>query len=182
MTALVDHLLRILGPHRGVHPQVGQQSNWFIDSKQTVCRPEGLLLVADAFLAAAAGRDHRHRRVSRWAPIQWRSGLRGRGDEGPAAARCSACARRSRTTAAGDAIAGVLEPGDRVVITEDTVTRGTSPLEAAAVVRAAGAEPVMVIAVVDRGGTCAARCAAEGMGFAALVTAPDLGFDYEGGG
>ena len=32
---------------------------------------------------------------------------------------------------AGGRIAGVLEPGDHVVITEDTVTRGTSLLEAA---------------------------------------------------
>ena len=28
----------------------GAQSDWFLDTKQTVCRPEGLLLVADAAL------------------------------------------------------------------------------------------------------------------------------------
>jgi len=66
------------------------------------------------------------------------------------------------------------------VLTEDAVTRGTSLLEAAAVVRAAGADPVMIVTVVDRGGTCAAMAEAEGIDFRALVTAPDLGFDYEG--
>jgi orotate phosphoribosyltransferase len=81
----------------------------------------------------------------------------------------------------GGRIAGALEPGDRVAIVEDTVTRGVSPLEAASAVRAFGAVPVLVIAVVDRGGTCAARCSAEGLGFQALATAPDLGFEYEGG-
>jgi len=81
----------------------------------------------------------------------------------------------------GGRIAGALEPGDRVAITEDVVSRGTSLLEAAAVVRAAGATPVLVVPVVDRGGTCAARCAAEGVRYRPLVTARDLGFEYEGG-
>jgi orotate phosphoribosyltransferase len=80
----------------------------------------------------------------------------------------------------GGRIAGALEPGDRVVITEDAVTRGVSMLEAAEVVREAGAEPVLLLAVVDRGGTVAAMAAEHGLASAALVTAPDLGFDYEG--
>jgi len=80
----------------------------------------------------------------------------------------------------GGRIAGALEPGDRVVITEDTVTRGTSLLEAAHVVQEAGAEVVLILAVVDRGGAASAMTAAEGLTFAALFSAPDLGFDYEG--
>jgi len=31
----------------------GRRSSWFIDSKQTVCRPEAMVLVADAILAVA---------------------------------------------------------------------------------------------------------------------------------
>ena len=79
-------------------------------------------------------------------------------------------------------LAGALEAGDRVLIVEDTVTRGSSPLEAARVVRALGAEPRMILAVVDRGGTCAAAAAAAGLEFRALVTAPELGFTYESPG
>jgi orotate phosphoribosyltransferase len=45
----------------------------------------------------------------------------------------------------------------------------------------AGAVPVLLVAVVDRGGTVEAMAAAEGIPFRALLTAPDLGFDYEGG-
>jgi len=52
-------------------------------------------------------------------------------------------------------------------------------LEAAEVVRAAGAEPVLLVPVVDRGGTCAALAAAAGLAFHPLVTAPQLGFPYE---
>ena len=65
------------------------------------------------------------------------------------------------------------------MVTEDAVTRGTSPMEAVEVVRALGATPVLVLAVVDRGGTCAAMAAARRRRLHPLVTAPDLGFPYE---
>ncbi len=77
-------------------------------------------------------------------------------------------------------LAGALEPGDRAVVTEDTTTRGSSVLDAALAVRELGAEPVLILVLVDRGGTAAAMAEAEGIPFAALVTARDLGFDYEG--
>jgi orotate phosphoribosyltransferase len=67
-----------------------------------------------------------------------------------------------------------------VVITEDTVTRGTSLLEAAKVVQEFGATVVLLLAVVDRGGTVGEMAAREGLTFDALFSAPDLGFAYEG--
>ena len=82
----------------------------------------------------------------------------------------------------GGRIAGALDPGDKVVVTEDTVTRGSSLLEAARAVREAGADPILLVAVVDRGGTVEEMAAAEGLAFRAVVTAPDLGFPYERGG
>jgi len=81
---------------------------------------------------------------------------------------------------AGGRIAGVLHAGDRVVITEDTVTRGTSLLEAVHVAQEVGAEVVLILAVVDRGGTAEEMTAKEGLRFQALFSAPDLGFPYEG--
>jgi orotate phosphoribosyltransferase len=80
----------------------------------------------------------------------------------------------------GGRIAGALDAGDKVIITEDTVTRGTSLLEAAHAVIEAGAEPVLLVAVVDRGGTAAAMAAAEGLVFRSILSAPDLGFEFEG--
>ena len=72
-------------------------------------------------------------------------------------------------------IAGALETGDRVVITEDTVTRGTSLMEAVQVVREFGAEPVLITVIVDRGGSCAALAAEAGIRYEPLLTAADLG-------
>src|SRR3546814_19773125 len=80
---------------------------------------------------------------------------------------------------AGGRIAGALEPGDRVVITEDAVTRGVSMLEAAEVVREVGAETVLLLPVADRGGTVEAMAAEHGWLLNSLVPAPDLGFPYE---
>jgi orotate phosphoribosyltransferase len=89
--------------------------------------------------------------------------------------------KEAKDHGAGGRIAGALDPGDRVVVTEDTVTRGTSLLEAVRAVREAGAQVVAAVALVDRGGTAEALAAAEGVPFAAVLGAPDLGFPFEGG-
>jgi orotate phosphoribosyltransferase len=178
--ALVRHLLEHSVRTGDFVLKSGKRSNWFIDAKQTSCRPDGMLLVADALLAVLPD------------DITAIGGLTMGAD---AVAFCTAgiAATRGRALKAfsvrkevkdhggGGRIAGALDPGDRVVLTEDAVTRGTSLLEAAAVVREAGAIPALIITVVDRGGTCEAMAAAEGIPFKALVTAPDLGFPYEGG-
>jgi orotate phosphoribosyltransferase len=75
-------------------------------------------------------------------------------------------------------IAGALQPGDKVVITEDTVTRGTSIMEAVDAVVAFGAIPVLITVVVDRGGTCGAMAAERGIPFVPMLTALDLGYGY----
>jgi orotate phosphoribosyltransferase len=158
----------------------GKKSNWFIDAKQTSCRPDGMLLVADALLAVLPD------------DIEAIGGLT-MGADAVAFATAGIAATRGRMLKAfsvrkevkdhggGGRIAGALDEGDRVVLTEDAVTRGASLLEAAAVVREVGAVPALIITLVDRGGTCEAMAAAEGIPFRALVTAPDLGFPYEGG-
>src|SRR5687767_13860900 len=48
---LVDHLLKHSVRRGEFTLRSGKQSNWFIDAKQTTCSPDGMLLVADAFLA-----------------------------------------------------------------------------------------------------------------------------------
>lgn len=159
----------------------GRRSNWFCDAKQTVCRPDGLLLVADAVLdvippgidaigGLAAGADPVAFGVAAVAAVRGRP------------LRAFSIRKEAKDHGVEGRLAGALERGDKVLIVEDTVTRGSSPLEAARVVRALGAEPQMILAVVDRGGTCAAAAAAEGLEYRALVTAPELGLPYEPAG
>jgi orotate phosphoribosyltransferase len=158
----------------------GRPSTWFIDSKKTICAPEVMVDLATLILeripddATAIG------------------GLT-MGADGATFITAGVAATRGRSLnafsvrkevkdhGAGGRIAGVLEPGDRVVITEDTVTRGTSLLEAAHVARDYGAEVIMLFAVVDRGGTVEAMAAEEGIAFDALYTSRDLGFTNEEG-
>jgi orotate phosphoribosyltransferase len=158
----------------------GATSTWFLDTKQTACRPDGIIAATDAVLevfgdviddidaiggltmgsdpvaygvaAVAATRGHRLRSFSVRKEAKL-GGITGR-------------------------IAGALLPGDRVLVTEDTTTRGTSLIEAADEIAAYGALPVWMTVLVDRGGTCAALAAEHGIDYRPLLTAPDLGFGY----
>jgi orotate phosphoribosyltransferase len=158
----------------------GRRSNWFIDSKQTVCRPEAMTLVADGVLSVIPPEVDAIGGLTMGAdPVAFVTA-------GVAATRgrmlkAFSVRKEAKDHGGGGRIAGALDPGDRVVVTEDTVTRGTSLLEAARAVTEAGGVPVLLVAVVDRGGTVEAMAAEEGIPFRALLTAPDLGFDYEGG-
>ena len=49
--ALVEHLLRHSVREGDFVLKSGKRSRWFIDVKQTTCRPEGMVLVAEALLA-----------------------------------------------------------------------------------------------------------------------------------
>jgi orotate phosphoribosyltransferase len=157
----------------------GRTSSWFIDSKQTVCRPEAMTLVAHGVLSVIPAEANAIGGLTMGAdPVAFVTA-------GIAAAqgrplKAFSVRKEAKDHGAGGRIAGALDPGDLVVVTEDTVTRGTSLLEAAHAVVEAGAVPVLLVAVVDRGGTVADMAAAEGLSFRALLTALDLGFEYEG--
>jgi orotate phosphoribosyltransferase len=155
----------------------GQSSSWFLDIKQTLCRPEGLLLVADAALEVLPPEAEAIGGLTMGAdPVAFGvaavAATRGR------ALRSFSVRKDAKDHGVTGRIAGALEPGDRVVITEDTATRGTSIMEAVDVVQAFGATPVAVLVIVDRGGTCGAMAAAKGIEFLPLLTAEELGFGF----
>jgi orotate phosphoribosyltransferase len=175
---LVEHLLAHAVRTGDFVLKSGRRSPWFIDAKQTTGRPEGLLAVADAALAVlpddvtalgglTMGADAMAYGVAAVAATRGRP------------LRSFSVRKEAKDHGGGGRIAGALDPGDRVAITEDAATRGVSMIEAADVVRAAGAEPVLLVPVVDRGGTCAAMAADAGIAYRALVSAPNLGFPYE---
>jgi orotate phosphoribosyltransferase len=153
----------------------GARSSWFLDTKQTSCRPEGMVLIADAALeiipddattigGLTLGADAMAYGIAAIAATRARS------------LRSFTVRKEAKDHGVMGRIAGALEPGDRVVVTEDTVTRGTSVMEAVTVVREAGAEVVLITAIVDRGGTCGALADAAGIDYRPLLTAADLGF------
>lgn len=156
----------------------GRRSTWFIDSKQTMCRPPGMLLVAESMLelvpatataigGLTMGADPVAFVVAGVAAVQGRP------------LKIFSVRKEEKDHGGGGRIAGALDPGDRVVVTEDTVTRGTSMLQAVEAVRAAGAEVVLATAIVDRGGAAEALLGEHGVPFRALFGAPDLGFPFD---
>jgi orotate phosphoribosyltransferase len=176
--ALIDHLLRHAVRRGDFVLKSGRRSDWFIDAKQTTCRPDGMLLVADALLAALPDE------VTALGGLTMGADAAAFATAGIAATRgrelkAFSVRKEAKNHGGGGRVAGALDPGDRVAITEDAVTRGVSMLEAADVVRETGAEVVLLVPVVDRGGTVTALAAEQGLEVRALVTAPDLGFPFE---
>lgn len=158
----------------------GATSSWFLDTKQTACDPDGIVATADAVLEVfgdvidridaigglTLGADPMAYGVAAVAATR---GVR---------LRSFSVRKEAKQGGVTGRIAGALRPGDRVLVTEDTTTRGTSLIEAADQIREYGADPVYMSVIVDRGGTCAAMAAAAGIDYRPLLTAPDLGFDF----
>jgi orotate phosphoribosyltransferase len=155
----------------------GATSTWFLDTKQTACRPDGIVLVADAMLDVIPDEATAIGGLTMGAdPVAF--GVAAIAAERGRQLRSFSVRKEAKGHGVMGRLAGALLPGDQVVITEDTTTRGTSLMEAVEVVRQFGAEPVLVTLIVDRGGTCAAICEAAGVAYRPLLTAPDLGFGY----
>lgn len=175
---LRDHLLAHAVRSGDFVLKSGRRSSWFLDAKQTTCRPDGMLLVAEAALevvpddATAIGGLTMGADAVAFA-VAAVAATRGR------LLRSFSVRAEAKDHGAGGRVAGVIEPRDRVVITEDTVTRGVSMLEAAQVVRDHGGVPVLLLPVVDRGGTAAGLAKEAGLAYRPLVSAADLGAPYE---
>ena len=155
----------------------GRTSTWFLDTKQTACRPDGIVLVADVALSLLPADVTAIGGLTMGAdPVAFGiaavAATRGR------LLRSFSVRKEAKDHGVTGRIAGALQPGDKVAIVEDTVTRGTSIFEAVDAVRAFGAEPIFITVIVDRGGTCAAMAKAAGIHYSPMLTAPQLGYDY----
>lgn len=178
--ALVEHLLAHSVKRGSFRLKSGRPSDWFLDSKQTACDPDGVQLMtavasavippdATAIGGMTVGAD----------PVAY--GIAAAGVAVGLRLRSFTIRKESKDHGVTGRVAGALRPGDRVVVTEDTTSRGTTLVDAINVIREFGAEPVLVLALVDRGGTAQRLVEAEGVPFVALTTALDLGFPYDGG-
>ena len=173
--ALREHVLAHSVKRGDFTLKSGAKSSWFLDTKQTACRPDGIVLVAGAMLDVIPDDATAIGGLTMGAdPVAFGvaaiAATRGRN------LRSFSVRKEPKGHGVTGRIAGALQPGDRVVVTEDTTTRGSSPMEAVEAVREFGAEVVLVMPIVDRGGTCAAMCLDAGVEYHPLLTAADLGF------
>lgn len=175
--ALRDHVLQHSLKTGSFTLKSGAKSSWFLDTKQTACRSDGVLLMADVALSIIPSDVVAIGGLTMGAdPVAYGiaavAATRGRG------LRSFSVRKEAKDHGVTGRIAGALMPGDKVVITEDTVTRGTSLMEAVDAVIAFGAIPIFITVVVDRGGTCAAMAAERGIAYEPMLTALDLGYGY----
>ena len=135
------HVLEHSVKHGEFTLKSGATSSWFLDTKQTACRPDGIVAVTDA-LIEVFGDD--------FAAIDAIGGLTMGADPvafGVAAVaatrghhlRSFSVRKEAKQGGITGRIAGALQPGDRVLVTEDTTTRGTSLIEGAEQIAAYGA-------------------------------------------
>ena len=175
--ALRDHVFQHALKTGDFTLKSGRKSTWFLDTKQTACRPDGIVLVANAALEIIPANANAIGGLTMGAdPVAFGvaaiAATRGHN------LRSFSVRKESKDHGVTGRIAGALQPGDKVVITEDTVTRGTSIFEAVDAVREFGAEVVLITVIVDRGGTCADMARDAGITYTPLLTAPDLGFAF----
>ncbi len=84
--------------------------------------------------------------------------------------------KQAKDHGAGGRLVGPVGRDDVVVVLEDTTTTGGAILEAVAVLRDEGIPIAAVVSLVDRsGGAVAARMAAAGLDYTAILTPEQLG-------
>ncbi len=166
----------------------GLSSSWFIDGKKIVCHPTGLLYAAVALVRLV------ERAVADLAG-SWPDAIGGLtmgADPVSFATASIACAlgkpirsfsvrKEAKDHGGGGKIAGWLEVGDSVIVTEDVVSRGTSLVQAADSIVEAGGSILFATAIVDRGGSVERLLAERSIPFFPLFTALDFGLPFEGG-
>jgi orotate phosphoribosyltransferase len=172
-----DRLLELVVDLAVVHGRVtlssGQEADWYIDMRRLTLHHEGAPLVGRVMRQLTG--DLRYDVVGGLtlgadpvATAMLHAAAAGEGF-------LDACVVRKTGKAHGlqRRIEGPDVAGRAVLVVEDVSTTGSSPLTAVEALREAGAEPVAVAVVVDRGGRAAVEAA--GLEYRAAFTLADLG-------
>ena len=151
----------------------GATSTWFLDTKQTACRADGIRCVASVALELIPDEVTAIGGLTMGAdPVAF--GIAAIAAERGRALRSFSVRKEAKDHGVTGCIAGALQPGDKVAIVEDTTTTGGSLLDAVEAAREAGLTVVQALCVVDREEGAAARISEAGLPFTALFTRRDL--------
>lgn len=152
----------------------GRRSTLYIDARRTTMHPEGLTLVGPSGLAvcAAWGAQSVGGLTLGADPIAYAIAYASQLAGTPV--RAFTVRKEAKQHGTGQLIEGQFRTGDRVVVVEDVITTGGSALKAVAAVRAAGAEVLGVLAVVDREEGGREALEREGLRVEALVPAREI--------
>ena len=174
--ALVE-LLAARSARRGTFTLAsGRTSDFYVDCRLTTMSPDGLILVgplAYGLLAESGWTVDSVGGLTMGADpvsyaIAYASALLG------TPLRCFAVRKEAKGHGMGRRIEGSFQPGDRVVVIEDSMTTGGSALNAAAAIRQEGGTVIGAMTLVDREEGARDALAAEGIPLIAFTTAAEL--------
>lgn len=130
----------------------GRESNLYIDARQTTMTPDGQRLVGSLGLAAIVGAGWKPDAIGGLTmgadPIAY--AICHTSADSPTPLRAFTVRKEAKAHGTGKLVEGPVESGARVVIIEDVVTTGGSAAKAIEAIRQMGAEPLGVLALVDR--------------------------------
>jgi orotate phosphoribosyltransferase len=153
----------------------GAMSREFIDAKRALARGRDLSVACRAIIALAASRNITFTAVG---GMTMGADMFSHGVAMLADCEWFVVRKQPKDRGTRQQIEGaVLGSGHKVLMVEDTITTGGSTLTALEVVRATGAEVVLITALVDRGDSAASSFAAAGVPYAPLLTYNDIGID-----
>jgi orotate phosphoribosyltransferase len=174
---LLELILQVSFEQRPVKLSSGQQSDFYLDLRQTLMRPLGQKLAGEILLG--------HLRVGTWVDSVGGMAV---GAVPLVSAVLSAAAhhdpgtkllgffvrKEAKAHGLGRQIEGGFARGQTVALVEDTCTTGGSTLEALQIVEKAGGRVARVLCLVDRDEGAAEAFAARGLTLEALFTRKDL--------
>jgi orotate phosphoribosyltransferase len=175
---LVEHLrthaVRTDGPFT---LRSGVVSDWYIDARQTTFDGAGAITVGDAVLDVLDPQVVAVGGLTMGAdPIAVATAVAGAARGRPL--RAFSVRKEAKEYGTGGRLVGPVGPGDVVAVLEDTTTTGSAMFEAIEALSDAGVRIAQVITLVDRsGGIAAAKVAAVGIPYLALVVPRDLGVE-----
>ena len=175
---LVEHLrahaVRTDGPFT---LRSGAVSDWYIDARQTTFDGQGAIAVGEAVLDVLAPEVIAIGGLTMGAdPIAVATAIAGASAGRPLQA--FSVRKEAKEHGMGGRLVGPVDPNDVVAVLEDTTTTGSAMFEAIEALFDAGVRIAQVITLVDRsGGSAAAKVAAAGIPYLALVTPRDLGVE-----
>jgi len=175
-SALIEHLrthaVRTDGPFV---LRSGEESDWYIDARQTTFSGAGAIAVGEAVLAEVPSDVTAVGGMTMGAdPIAFATVVVAETSGRPM--RAFSIRKEAKDHGTGGRLVGPITSGDRVVALEDTTTTGSALAEAIDALRAEGIEVVKAVALVDRSdGVAAARIAQLGIPYVAIAVPADLG-------
>ena len=174
---LLQLILEVSFEKRRVTLTSGKESDFYLDLRQTLMRPRGVVLAGALVLD----------RLFAGSPVEAVGGMAVGAVPLVTGVLAAAAARDPETSllgffvrkqvkghGLGRRIEGGFAPGQRVALVEDTVTTGGSTLEAVEAVEAEGGKVVRVLCIVDRCEGAAEAFRDRGLDLETLFTRADL--------